>query len=69
MTDDPAWPPVLHLKLSDGTLCEIVELFDLDGDETDDPEMAFSVVARHPDGTWLAHAVEPVTWDEDSALN
>jgi hypothetical protein len=47
------------LILADGTVCEITNMFDVDGDETDNPDMAFSVFARHPDGRWISQQVSP----------
>jgi hypothetical protein len=51
------WQMVLILR--DGTVCDVIDMFDVDGDETDDPERAFSVVVKHPDGRWIAQQVGP----------
>lgn len=40
--------------MEDGRTLPITNMFDVDGDETDDPAMAVSVVAALPDGKWLA---------------
>lgn len=52
----------LTLVLVDGTQCEITNMFDVDGEDTDDPEAAHSVVAKMPDGKWIAQEVGPEMW-------
>lgn len=37
---------------ADGVECEITNLLDIDGDETDDADAAESAVAALPDGRW-----------------
>lgn len=39
---------------SDDRLCEITNLFDSDGEETDDPDEATSAVVRYDDGKWFS---------------
>ena len=38
---------------SDDTLCEITNLFDLDGDETEDEDTALTAVIRYDDTHWF----------------
>ena len=38
---------------SDDTLCTITQLFDLDGDETEDEETALVAVIRYNDDNWF----------------
>ncbi|MTH96410.1 hypothetical protein [Roseibium sp. RKSG952] len=54
-----AMPSQIWLELEDGSHAPITNMFDCDGDETDDPEHAFSVVAQLPDGRWLTQEVIP----------
>lgn len=44
----------LLVFVGDGRRLPITNMFDIDGDATDDAEMACAVVARLPDGQWLA---------------
>ena len=43
----------------DGYLFPITNMYDVDGDETTNPESACSLVAMLPDGLWLASQCEP----------
>jgi len=40
--------------LDDGRVCEITQMFDRFGDETEDPSQAMAAVARLPSGNWLS---------------
>ena len=44
----------LRFRAEDGSLLIVTNMFDVDGDETTEPEMAFSIVAQLPNGQWLA---------------
>lgn len=47
-----------------GTQYTVTNLFDGDGDDTTDPELATALVAQSEDGTWLSIAIDdlqPVT--------
>ena len=37
----------------------ITNMFDIDGDDTDDPELAHTIVGSFPDGQWFATEVRP----------
>ena len=43
----------------DGSLLPITNMFDIDGDETSNPDEAVSLVAVRDDGLWLASTCEP----------
>lgn len=56
-----AAPNVAFLQLShglaildDGRVCEVTQMFDRFGDETEGPNEAFAAVARMPCGNWLS---------------
>jgi len=60
----------LMLVLSDGTECPVAHMMDRQGQETDDPELAYAVVALNPiSGEWIAREVEPVTLAQDYTLH
>ncbi len=39
---------------SDDRLCEITNLYDSDGEETNDPDEATGAVVRYDDGKWFS---------------
>lgn len=41
-----------EFTLDDGTVCPITNLYDWEGDETEDPAAAVSAVGQLPDGRW-----------------
>lgn len=43
----------------DGHRLRISNMLDIDGDETDDPEAAITIVAQLPNGKWLASECWP----------
>lgn len=45
--------------VGDGMRLLITNMFDIDGEETEDPKKAYSVVAMLPDGKWLATECYP----------
>jgi hypothetical protein len=47
------------LVLPDDTKCQIVGMFDKDGNETDEPDKAISVTAQLPSGYWISTQVGP----------
>ena len=49
----------MNVFLHDGLRLPVTNMFDVDGDETDNPEMATSLVAWLPDGKWLATECRP----------
>lgn len=38
----------------DGTLCQITNMFDADGEDTDEPDMCATFVAKRSEGEWIA---------------
>lgn len=56
----------LHcVVLTDGRIAKFTEYYDIDGNEIDGIENAFSAVAEHPDGIgWFAISLED--WDEQT---
>lgn len=42
-----------------GSDLPISNMFDVDGEETDDPQMAFRVCGQMPDGRWYATECQP----------
>ncbi len=56
----------MFLILDDGTRCRVTNMYDVDGDETDDPELACAIVAEKPDGRWVAVEVSPDMWLQSS---
>ncbi len=53
MTTKPQW-----LYVGDGRELPITNMLDYDGEETKFPDDAFTLVARLPDGQWLATTCE-----------
>lgn len=45
--------------VGDGYNIPITNMFDIDGEETDDPAMACTIVGPLPDGKWLACQCSP----------
>ena len=52
------------VRLDSGETCEITNLLDVDGDETDDYRNAVSVVYKIPSGGWGAYLL-PVSLQHD----
>lgn len=50
---------VMLVFVFDGHDIQITNMFDVDGDETDDPEMACSVVGQLDNGRWCSMKVVP----------
>lgn len=42
-----------YVVLADGRIAPFTELYDEEGEETADINLAISAVASHPDGLWL----------------
>lgn len=45
--------------LHEGYRLPITNMFDVDGEETNDPDAACTLVARLPNGKWLASQCDP----------
>lgn len=50
---------MLGYVLIDDVECEITNMYDSHGDDTDDIERAFAIVFYHPDGYWVSACVKP----------
>jgi hypothetical protein len=62
--------PELVYVSPDGAVCTVEMMFDLDGDETDDPDLAVAIVARHPHGGgYIAARVDPEMWIDEVRAN
>lgn len=44
----------LRVLTDRGNILEITDMFDSDGDTTDDPEECVSFIGQWPDGTWFS---------------
>lgn len=44
--------------LEDGRVCKFQEMYDANGDETDDTAVAVRAIAPHPDGPWIVLHLE-----------
>jgi hypothetical protein len=52
----------LTFVLPDGTECPITNMMDREGEDTDDPDLAYAIVALNPvTGEWMAREVGSAT--------
>lgn len=46
------------IVMPDGLLVPLIDLFDINGDETQDPSAAIAAVAELPNGTWMSLIID-----------